>query len=134
MNPKVITPMGEEVPASLSALIEFEEPLPMMPQYTTPIGQPLGYPQMAPMPMQTPMLPVMQYPMALQPQPQYMALQETYAPPSAEPAAAPTISMRVTPKPGYAGLDGHGQQPYEFTTPVTVDAGYDPAQLDDAYA
>ena len=30
-NPKVITPMGEEVPASLAALIEYEEPMPMMP-------------------------------------------------------------------------------------------------------
>ena len=54
--------MGEEVPASLAALIEYEEPMPMMPQYTVPMGQPMGYP-MGPMPMQTPMMPVMEYPM-----------------------------------------------------------------------
>ena len=66
------------------------------------MGAPMGYP-MNPMPMQTPMMPVMEYPMAMPqmtqlpqmtPQP-YMALTETY--PSATPAG-PTITMKVSPK------------------------------------
>lgn len=108
----------------------------MMPQYAMPMGQPMGYPQMAPMAMQPQMMPmVMQPAMPMIPQPQpYMALQETYPPASPAAAAVPTINMKVTPKSGQAGLDGHGQQPYNYNIPVTVDAGYDLAQLDDIYA
>jgi len=50
INPKVISPLGEEVPASLSALISFEEPPPSVPTMmpgafgTAMTGVPMMYP------------------------------------------------------------------------------------------
>ena len=69
----------------------------------------MGYP-MGPMPMQKPMMPVMEYPQMMPQVPQnpYMAMSEM------GPLGTPQISMKVSPRKGQPGPEGFSKQPYMF--------------------